>query len=174
MECQVDGEMSVKEYVCMKFGVQPADCKCEGSDATGRELTNQKAEQAICSTVRNTTQPKGGTSSSLGRGTHTPKTAVAKDVNVNIQREKNSHKGRGARVTIPAVFKKKVNTPLKQNIHHYKEIVEGNLTPVKRKLVQNSNTQTVLRIFKQYMDEPPGLVGGGEVESPAKKKRCAL
>ena len=145
--------------------------------AIGRELTNQKAEQAICSTVRNTTQPKGGTSSSLGRGTHTPKTAVVKDVIVDIQFEKNSHKGRGARVTIPAVFKSKVNTPLKQNIHHNMGNVEGNrnLTPVKRKLVQNSNTQTVLRVFKRYMDEPPGLVvGGGEVESPAKKRRCDL
>ena len=88
-----------------------------------------------------------------------PITAVVKDV--NIQFENNSHKGRGARVTIPAVFKKKVYTPLKQNIHRNRESVEGNLTPVKRKLVQNSNTQTVLRIFKQYMDEPPGLVGGG-------------
>jgi hypothetical protein len=152
VECQVDGEMSVKEYVCTECGVQQTECKCEGSDAIGRELTNQNAEQTICSTVINNTQSKGGPSSSLGRGAHMPKTAVVKDV--NIQFENNSHKGRGARVTIPAVFRKKVYTPLKKkNIHRNGESVEGNLTPVKRKLLQNSNTQTMLRIFKQYTDE---------------------
>ena len=68
-------------------------------------------------------------------------------------------------MTIPAIFEKKVYTPLKnKNIHRNGENIEGNLTPVKRKLLQNSNTQTVLRIFKQYMDEPPGLVGGGARE----------
>ena len=87
-----------------------------------------------------------------------PITAVVKDI--NIQCKNNSHKGRGARVTIPAVFRKKVYTPLKKNIHRNGESVEGKLTPVKRKLLQNSNTQTMLRIFKQYTDEPPGLVGG--------------
>ena len=45
--CQVDGDMSVKEYVCTECGVQPTECKCEGSNAIGQEQTNQKAERTI-------------------------------------------------------------------------------------------------------------------------------
>ena len=102
-----------------------------------------------------------------------PITAVVKiknKDNINIQRKNNSHKGRGARVTIPAIFEKKVYTPLKnKNIHRNGENIEGNLTPVKRKLLQNSNTQTMLRIFTQYTDEPPGLVGGGGGREPSQE-----
>ena len=96
----------------------------------------------------------------MGRGAETPRTAIVKDVkDVNNHFENNSHKGRGTRVTIPEVFKKRVYAHLKQskqNVQFNMESDEENLTPTKRKLVQNSNTQTVLRIFKQYMDEPPG------------------
>ena len=60
-------------------------------------------------------------------------------------------------MTIPAVFGK-LNTPskqLKQNTHFNGE--SESLTPTKSKLIQNSNTQTMLRMFQQDAGKPPGL-----------------
>ena len=88
----------------------------------------------------------------MGRGAQTPGTVNVDDFNNHF--EDNSHKGRGTRVTIPAVFKKRVYTPLKQpkqSINFRWESAIENLTPTKRKLVQNSNTQTVLRMFKHFL-----------------------
>ena len=161
VSCQVDGEMSVEESVCTECGVQQLGCECEGSAAIGRELTNQNTEQTICRTIKYNTQSEGELISKLGRGARLPMSAVVKVLEeINIQHKNMSRKGRGARVTIPAIFEKKVSTPLKSKIiHRSGESNNENLTPVKRKLLQNFNTQTMLRVFKQYTNEPPEREG---------------
>ena len=54
--------------------------------------------------------------------------------------------------------------------------LNSNLTPTKRKLIQNCNTGTLLKIFETKTEIQTGMevvVGGGaEVASPAKRRRC--
>ena len=45
-------------------------------------------------------------------------------------------------------------------------------TPTKRKLRQNQNTRTLLRKFTKNSEESPGVVVGGQLESPAKRRKC--
>ena len=73
-------------------------------------------------------------------------------------------------MTIPAIFGKKLSTPLKQlNTHRRGESKQETLTPIKRKLIQNCNTQTMLKVFKQQTDEPPGCEGGGGDGKPSQE-----
>ena len=53
--------------------------------------------------------------------------------------------------------------------------LNSNLTPTKRKLIQNCNTGTLLKIFETKTEIQTGMevVGrGAEVASPAKRRRC--
>ena len=134
-----DGEKSVNKYVCTECSVQSTECGCEGSDAIGQEQTNQEAGLRF-SANRSFTQPKGGTSIIVGRGAQASRSSTFGN---------NSYQGRGDRVTFPAVFSK-VYTPskqmkMKQNTHFNGK--SESLTPTKRRLIQNSNTRTMLRMF---------------------------
>ena len=106
-----------------------------------------------------------------GRGAQLPSSAVVKISEKLLIKQKDiSSEGRGARVTIPAIFGKKLSTPLKKlNTHRRGESNQETLTPIKRKLIQNCNTQTMLKVFKQQTDEPPGCEGGGGDGKPSQE-----
>ena len=59
-------------------------------------------------------------------------------------------------------------------VQENKKHLENFTKPTKRKLKQNQNTRTLLRKFAKNSEESLGVVlGGGQLESPAKRQKCA-
>ena len=174
--CHVDEETSDMSKMCAKCEKHRQGCVCERSAAIGQGITNQEAVKTICRKHEHNIHSMGESKLKSGRGAQLPSSAVVKISEKLLTKQKDiSSEGRGARVTIPAIFGKKLSTPLKQlNTHRRGESKQETLTPIKRKLIQNCNTQTMLKVFKQQTDEPPGCEGGVEMESPAKRRKYSF
>ena len=105
--------------MCTKCEKHREGYVCERSAAIGQGITNQEAVQTICRKQEYNIHSMGESKLKSGRGAQLPSSAVVKISEKLLTKQKdNSSEGRGARVTIPAIFGKKLSTPLKQlNTH---------------------------------------------------------
>ena len=165
----VDGETGDGQYVCTVCTMQHAVCGGEGGCTFGQVSTNQKRTDSYSVNFANT---NGGTSNLGEEGTRIPGTVATSSSSFGNKISKQ--KGGGPKMKIPAIFTNSYKITPNKNVKHTDSSGDGaTLTPIKRKLVSNCNTRTLLRVFENAAGNPPTVYGGGgEMESPAKKRRC--
>ena len=169
MRCQdarVDGETSGGQYVCTVCTMQHEVCGGAERCYIGQASTNQNSRKRYSVNITNA---KGGTTI-LGRE-GTTVSGTVKTPSSSFGNRISKQKGGGTRMKTPAMFSSNT-TPVKKDYTHFNG--DGaTLTPTKRKLVSNCNTRTLLRIFENAAGKPPTVDRElGEIESPAKKRRC--
>jgi hypothetical protein len=165
----VDGETGDGQYVCTVCTMQHAVCGGEGGCTFGQVSTNQKRTDSYSVNIANT---NGGTSNLGEEGTRISGTFATSSSSFGNKISKQ--KGGGPKMKIPAIFTNSYKLTPNKNFKHTDSSGDGaTLTPIKRKLVSNCNTRTLLRVFENAAGNPPTVYGGeGEMESPAKKRRC--
>ena len=123
------------------------DCGCVEVASNGIESTNQRTDE-LCA-VKHFTHTKGGTISNKREGAQVQHTV-----------RNFTHMGRGNKVTIPAVFSISSQENACIDPRKLSSSNGESNTPVKRKLIQNANTRTLLKVFERDQDEQPVMVGG--------------